>query len=176
MPRSHLLGIAAVSAALLAVGTDRLVAQAHTPHHPASRGAAAGGPIMGTPATRAQPAFLGYYDGRKDTYLSTDTSSKADAVAMHINYSAALGAVHGAPSIYLVEGSHVAQQIAVFGSEPGASDYSPLWQEVIVKFKAGTKPILLTSDNQILALAKKGKLSAKSTSTILNCPIVKVGK
>ena len=131
---------------------------------------------MGTQVMHAQATFLGYYDGHKDTYLSTDTSSKADAAAIHINYSAALGAVHGAPSIYLVAGPHVARQIAVFGSEPGASDYSPLWQEVMVRFKTGTKPILLTSDNQIHALAKKGTVTARATSTVLNCPIVKVGK
>jgi hypothetical protein len=123
-----------------------------------------------------QATFLGYYDGHKDTYLSTDTSSKADAAAQHINYSAALAGFHGAPSIYFVEGAHAASQIAVFGSEPGESDYSPLWQEVIVRFKGGAKPVLLTSDNQINALAKKGKVSATTTKTILNCPIIKVGK
>jgi hypothetical protein len=94
---------------------------------------------------------------------------------MHINYSAALAGYHGAPLIYFVSCAHTARQIAVFGSETGASDYSPLWQEVIVRFKGGAKPVLLTSDDQINALAKKGTVTATKTSTILNCPIIKVG-
>ena len=30
----------------------------------------------------SQPTFQGYYDGHKDTFLATDTSSKAQAAAM----------------------------------------------------------------------------------------------
>ena len=38
---------------------------------------AAGGPMMMGPAgTVSQISFQGYYDGHKDTYLSTDISSK----------------------------------------------------------------------------------------------------
>jgi hypothetical protein len=171
MQRSRLFAASIMAGALLAGGSGGLAAFAHG----TARHTAASGPVMGNGAMHAETTFLGYYDGHKDTYLSTDTSSKADAKAMHINYSAAIGAVHGLPSIYLVEGAHAAQQIAVFGSEPGESDYSPLWQEVIVRFKAGAKPVLLTSDNQINSLAKKGKLTSKASSTVLNCPIIKVG-
>ena len=48
----------------------------------------------------------------------------------------------------------------VLGSEPGETDYSPLWQTVIVQWKPGVTPQLLTSDNMILDLAKKGELTA----------------
>lgn len=136
----------------------------------------AGGPMMGPQHTITRPSFVGYYDGHKDTYLNTDVSNKADAKAMHINYSAALGGMHGVPAIYLVEGKAVAHQLAVFGSEPGQSDYSPLWQEFTVTWKAGSKPVLLVRDDQIKALAKKGKLTLKETSVVLNCPIIKVAK
>ena len=64
----------------------------------------AGGPIMGPTRMISQQAFLGFYDGKKYTYLSTDSANKAQAVAMHGNYSAALGAVKGTPAIYLVTG------------------------------------------------------------------------
>jgi hypothetical protein len=54
----------------------------------------AGGPMMMGPSHNiSQPSFQGYYDGHKDTYLSTDISSKAEAKAMHINYSASIGKV-----------------------------------------------------------------------------------
>jgi hypothetical protein len=63
----------------------------------------------------------------------------------------------------------------VFGSQPGEVTYSPLWLETHVTWKSGASPVILTSDNQILALAKKGKLTVKKTNVVLNCPIVKVG-
>src|SRR5437867_3140539 len=76
--------------------------------------AIAGGPIMGPSARVLRPAFHGYYDGHKDTYLNTDVSSKADAAATHINYSAVIGSVKGLPEIYLVEGRAAHGQLAVF--------------------------------------------------------------
>jgi hypothetical protein len=44
-----------------------------------------GGPRMGPTITIMRPAFHGYYDGHKGTYLNTDVSNKAQANAMHIN-------------------------------------------------------------------------------------------
>ena len=104
---------------------------------------------MGTPKTTGQPSFQGYYDGHLDTYLSTDISSKAEAKAMHINYSATIGKVNGLPEIYLVQGRAAAGQLAVFGSEPGEADYSPLWTETILRWKPGSTPVLIKSDNQV---------------------------
>ncbi len=137
--------------------------------------AIAAGPMMG-PSTRVlRPAFHGYYDGHKDIYLSTDVSSKADARSMHINYSASLGAVKGLPEIYLVEGRAATSQLAVFGSEPGEKDYSPLWSETILTWKAGATPVLITSDNQVNKIEKTGKLTERDAHVVLNCPIIKVG-
>src|SRR5207302_2613324 len=132
-----------------------------------------GGPMMGPMHMTSREAFLGFYDGKKYTYLSTDSSNKAQATAWHINYSAALKSVKGAPAIYLVEGRAAAGQLAAFGSVLGAPDYSPLWEELVVKWKAGVKPTLLTSDNTILALQKKGKLTVTDTHIVLNCPMIK---
>lgn len=73
---------------------------------------AAGGPMMMGPShSISQPSFQGYYDGHKDTYLSTDISSKAEAKAMHINYSASIAKVKGLPEIYLVQGGAAAGQL-----------------------------------------------------------------
>ena len=136
-----------------------------------------GGPKMGPQSTITRPAFHGYYDGHKDTYLNTDVSVKADATMMHINYAPGLKAVplSSAPEIYLVQGKAAAGQLAVFGSEPGEKDYSPVWKETILTWKASAKPVLIKSDTQINQLEKKGGLSERSTSVRLNCPIVKVG-
>jgi hypothetical protein len=134
------------------------------------------GPIMG-PATKIErPAFHGFYDGHKVTYLNTDVSNKVDAAAMHINYSAGIGRVKGLPEIYLVQGHAASGQLAVFGSEPGEKNYSPLWSETILTWKAGAKPKLITSDTQIDKIEKTGKLSERDAHVVLNCPIVGVSK
>src|SRR5437763_16331452 len=78
---------------------------------------------MGTEHSLSIHGFRGYYDGHFVTYLSTDVSSKADAKAMHINYSAQIGTVKHLPEIYLVQGRAAVGQIAVFGSEPGEPNY-----------------------------------------------------
>jgi hypothetical protein len=135
-----------------------------------------GGPIMG-PATRIErPAFHGFYDGHKVTYLNTDVSNKADAAAMHINYSASIGRVKGLPEIYLVQGHAASGQLAIFGSEPGEKNYSPLWSETILTWKAGAKPRLITSDTQIDKIEKTGTLTERDAHVVLNCPIVRVSK
>ena len=121
------------------------------------------------------PTYLGYYDGHKDTYLVTDVSSKAQANAMHINFSPEIGKVKAAPPQYFIQGKAVPGQIAVFGSEPGESDYNPLWEELIVTWKPGVKPVLLVSDNQINGLVKQGKLTMKDAHVVLNAPITNVG-
>jgi plastocyanin len=134
--------------------------------------------IMGPALSHQQMAWWGYYDAHKDLYLNTDTSLKADAGMMHVNFAPGLKHVAAGtqPAIYLVQGRAAAGQIAVFGSEPGEADYSPIWREVVVQWKASSKPVVLKSDNQILDLSKKGQLTMRSTNTLLNCPIVKVGK
>src|SRR6266536_663690 len=137
-----------------------------------------GGPRMGPKITITRPAFHGYYDGHKDTYLNTDVSSKAEAKPMHINYAPVLKSVplKAAPEMYLVQGKAAAGQLAVFGSEPGEASYSPVWKETILTWKASATPVLIKSDTQIDRLEKKGGLTERSTAIRLNCPIVKVGK
>jgi hypothetical protein len=103
-------------------------------------------------------------------------SSKAEAAAMHVNYSAHLGSIKGLPEIYLVQGHAAPGQLAIFGSEPGEKDYSPLWSETILTWKPGAKPVMITSDTQIDKIEKTGKLKERDAHVVLNCPIIKVGK
>jgi len=137
-----------------------------------------GAPRMGPSTAIKRPAFHGYYDGHKDTYLNTDVSDRAEAKAMHINYAPVLKSVplKTAPEMYLVQGKAAAGQLAVFGSEPGEPSYSPIWKETILTWKASATPVLIKSDTQVDQLEKKGVLTERATSTRLNCPIIKVGK
>ena len=129
------------------------------------------GPVVQAKA----PTYLGYYDGHKDTYLVTDVSSKAQAKAMHVNYSGALAKAKAAPPQYFIEGKAVPGQIAVFGSEPGETVYNPLWDELIVTWKPGVAPVLLVKDDQINGLAKQGKLTVTDVHVVINAPITNVG-
>jgi hypothetical protein len=133
---------------------------------------------MGPQTTVKRPAFHGYYDGHKDTYLNTDVSDKAEATMMHVNYAPVLKSVplSSAPEIYLVQGKAAGGQLAVFGSEPGEPSYSPVWKETILTWKTSASPTLITSDTQVDKLEKKGTLTERATSIRLNCPIIKVGK
>jgi hypothetical protein len=129
-----------------------------------------------TATTITQPVTYGYYDGHVDDMLSTDVSNKAQAAARHINYSAALTTQPPGkfPALYMITGPAAPDQPMVFGSEPGETDYSPLWQEITVTWKAGVKPVLLIKDDQIKELAAKGELTVAPTRVVLDCPIVKV--
>ena len=133
-------------------------------------------PNIGKAKMTAEPVYKGYYDHHIDTYLITDVSSKSQAQAMHVNYSAELKTVKGLPEQYFVRGRAAKGQLTVFGSQPGEADYNPLWKEVWLTWKKGVKPVLLGQDDQIDALEKKGKLTEKDAHIVLNAPILTVGK
>jgi hypothetical protein len=154
--------------AAIGIGTIATLALA------AAAGAVGGALPLGPASTSSQPSYKAYYDGHKDTYLVTDVSNKKQAAAQHINYSAEIGLVKGAPAQYFIQGRAAAGQLSVLGSEPGEVDYNPLWEEFMVTWKAGQKPVLLTSDNQINALAKRGKLTKRDARIVLNAPVTKV--
>ncbi len=138
--------------------------------------ASAGLPHLGPAGHAQETVFKGFYDGHKDTYLITDVSSKSQATALHVNYSAPIGKVKGAPAQYFVKGRAADGQLTVFGSEPGEDDYNPLWEESFVTWKAGVSPVLLVKDDQVTELAKKGKLTVRDAHIVLDAPITKVGK
>jgi hypothetical protein len=141
----------------------------------ASAYATGGMMMMGPTHTVHRPAFKGYYDGHFVIYLSTDISNRAEAKMMHINFSAQIGKVKGLPEIYLVQGRSAPGQLAVFGSEPGEPDYSPLWDETILNWKAGASPVVIKSDTQVNKLEKAGELTEHDGGAVLNCPIIKIG-
>jgi hypothetical protein len=120
------------------------------------------------------PAFPAYYDAHKDVVMVSDAFPKSAALTFRANYAPSLSAVQppSQPAWYIVRGRAAPGQLAVLGSEPGESDYSPLWQTVIVRWKPGASPKVLTSDNMILSLAKKGELTATKTSMVVNATVV----
>ena len=120
----------------------------------------------------------GYYDGHQVVYLNTDVSNREEAGMMGINFAPGLQHANmgSQPEIYLIQGRAVSNQLAIFGSQPGEKDYSPLWKETILTWKPGAKPVLVTSDAQINAIEKKGQITERAAGVLLNCPIIKVMK
>jgi hypothetical protein len=138
-----------------------------------------GGPnmmmAMGPTSKVTLTAFTGWYDKHKVIYLGTDTSSQSEAMAARSNYAASLSkSLPNADEIYLVTNGRFAGYGAIFNSQPGESDYTPLWQEVLVTWKNPAQAVPLGRDDQINSLAKQGKLTLKMTGAVLNCPIIKV--
>ncbi|HEY4346922.1 MAG TPA: hypothetical protein VGM80_04980 [Gaiellaceae bacterium] len=141
----------------------------------ATAGAADSPLALGPAANAMTKTYLGFYDGHKDTYVVTDVSSKSQASGLHVNYSPPLAHYKGAPPQYFIQGAAAKGQLAVFGSEPGEDDYNPLWEELIVTWKSGQKPVLLVQDDQIDSLQKKGELTVRDAHVVLNAPITHVG-
>lgn len=167
--RHALAGVVAVTLTLMGVALVRPVS-AHSVRSGAPEGRM--GPVhMGTVRE-----WTGFYDGHKVVYLNTDVSTKGQARMMGINFAPGLQHVNMAsmPEIYLIQGRAAAKQLAVFGSEPGEKDYSPLWRETILTWKAGATPVLVTSDTQVDALEKQGKMTERDTHVLLNCPTIHV--
>ena len=172
----------AVATAACSSASSSSAAPARTSAPAASASAPASSAAMSTlgarslPAQTSQtlPAFPAFYDAHKDVVVVSDAYPKAAAGIFHANYAPSLGAVNPAsqPAWYIVRGPAAPGQIVVLGSEPGESDYSPLWQTVIVRWKPGVTPQVLTSDNMILDLAKKGQLTATKTTVIVNATVI----
>jgi len=146
-----------------------------------SGGSATGGSMngsgmgsMGSMGPMTTLALLtGYYDNHPVLFLATDSSDKNDAMSHHINDSANLAtSLSSADEIYLVTNGKDAGRGPVFSSQPGESDYTPLWQEVHVTWKDPSKAVALGQDTQITDLAQKGLLTLTKTGIVLNCPII----
>ncbi len=131
-----------------------------------------------TPASRAalpSPTVqMSYYDDHLDAIVTTDSSSKAEAKSMNINYSPMLSGLKPSvfPKIYLVEGTAASGQLWVLGAEPGEANYSPVWNEVTVTWNHGSTPVLLTSDTQIDQLATAGDLTKQRAGRLLNSAVI----
>ncbi len=177
MKRAKISGFAI--AVVLTVGAAACGSSSGSGKASVSPAAASGLGAGSLPAQTSQvlPAFPAFYDAHKDVVVVTDAFPKAAARTFHANYAPSLSVVQPAtqPAWYIVRGRAASGQIAVLGSEPGESDYSPLWRTLIVHWKQGFSPKVLTSDNMILALVKKGELTIKATWMMVNAAVVSKG-
>jgi hypothetical protein len=124
------------------------------------------------------PAFPALYDAHTDMVLVTDVFPKSAASTYHATYAPALASVKPdtQPLWFVFKGPVAKGQTTVLGSEPGESDYSPLWRTVVVSWKPGVTPTILQSDDDINAAAKKGEVTETTTSDVVNATVVSEGK
>ena len=130
------------------------------------------------------PLLRGWADGQEVTYVTTDISDATVAKAKNANFVPALANALPARSgqrsmvdkVYAVtnftQGSVFASAPAPLGHLNRDTAYSPLWQMVMVSWRAGQPPHTLKSQEQILDAAEKGLVLLETTSVVLNCPII----
>ena len=133
------------------------------------------------------PVSLGWYDGERVYYVTTDITDPSMARAAGVNLAARMRdaiPVYPKPPeqkdvLERVYKFPNGEQDAVFASSPNpvgptSSDahYSPLWILYAVRIVAGTNSVPLASEEAILAAEDDGKVTVTRTDIVVNCPIV----
>lgn len=131
------------------------------------------------------PLTRGFADGNEVFYISTEASDAE--LADHLSNLTGSRVVF-APSlarsppaslanIYAfengIQGSGpLGFQPNVADSQPGDSEYSPLWRIILVKWGEGVTATELKSEQEILAAQQEGKLTISVSTMVVNCPFV----
>jgi hypothetical protein len=126
------------------------------------------------PRRATPPVQSSFYDGHQDAIVLTDTSGRAQARRMGINFAPGLARLKPRffPKVFIVRGAKAGGQLVVLGAEPGERAYSPIRREVNVTWNLGATPVLLTSDTQIEAARTAGDLTTKATRLLLDAPVI----
>lgn len=134
------------------------------------------------------PLHKAWYEGRVIHYVTTDISDLAMARAAGVNHVPRLADALPEEPVRpgrrsLVERVYKfvdGEQDSVFPSVPrpvGAANvdagYSPLWQLVAVRWRPGSAPRLLDSEEAILAAEERGQVRLEITRIVVNCPVVR---
>lgn len=131
------------------------------------------------------PLVMGYADGHKVFYITTETSNKdvsehlTDLLGFEVTYAPAIAKTpkDALANIYEftngVEGSGpTGFQPNVADSQPGDPEYSPAWSVKHVTWTDESAATELTSEDEILAAKDAGKLTIQETGVVVNCPFI----
>lgn len=132
------------------------------------------------------PLVMGYADGNKVFYITTEASHKevadhlTDLLGFKVTYAPTIKNTPKAAlaNIYEftngVEGSGpTGFQPNVADSQPGDPEYSPAWAVQHVTWTDESTARELTSEDEILAARDAGELTIKETGVVVNCPFIK---
>jgi hypothetical protein len=178
MARPHLTEFFGSQSKVLVWGAMMLVLQL--------AGCAASG-SMRRPETISMPVSLGWYDGQRVYYVTTEVTDPAMARAAGANLASRMrDAIPAYPKppeekdvLERVYKFPNGEQDAVFASIPDPvgptskdAHYSPLWIMYAVRNVAGRNSEPLASEEAILAAQDEGKVTVTRTDIVINCPIV----
>lgn len=115
-----------------------------------------------------------YINGDMAYYIRTDINDAGMAEQMgllHVPLLNALLPVEDATSNCYIFGEGHADQLPVINSVPGMDDFSPAMRAHMVTFSGD--PVLLDSEEAILAAAEAGDVTVESMNIIVNSPLIK---
>jgi hypothetical protein len=139
------------------------------------------------PQTISMPVSLGWYNGERVYYITTDITDPPMARGAGVNLALRMrDAVPTYPKppeqkdvLERVYKFPNGEQDAVFASIPNPvgplrsdAHYSPLWLLYTVRTTDGKNSDLLSSEEAILAAQVSGKVTVTRTAIVINCPIV----
>lgn len=149
-------------------------------------GCAAPGNIRG-PQTISMPVSLGWYNGERVYYITTDITDPPMARGAGVNLASRMrDAIPTYPKppeqrdvLERVYKFPNGEQDAVFASIPNpvgplSSDaqYSPLWLLYAVRIEGARNGEVLSSEEAILEAQDAGNVTVTRTAIVINCPIV----
>jgi hypothetical protein len=122
------------------------------------------------PETISMPVSLGWYNGERVYYITTDITDPPMARGAGVNLALRMrDAIPTYPKP--PEQTDVLERVYKF---PLSSDehYSPLWILYAVRIVDGRNSELLSSEEAILAAQDAGKVTLTRMAIVINCPIV----
>lgn len=127
------------------------------------------------------PLKEAWFEGQIVHYVSTDISDPVIAKKQGINYVPALANTlkPGMPveRAYKFPGDEQATVLPSIPLPVGGANadptYSPLWVLVMVRWKPGTTPRTLTSEEAVLAAEDKGEVELTRTRIVANWAVVR---
>lgn len=134
------------------------------------------------------PMVGGWFNGEEVYYITTDVSDQAMAQKLHANYAPRLsdailphprpiGVRSAVERVYVFpegdQGSILPSSPTPLGHESKDVNYSPIWQVYLVRWEAGKRKALLTSEESLLAAQEQSMVSIEKTEVIVNCPVIK---
>ena len=156
-------------------------------HKTSSRIVLAAAVLLGMAASAAAdeitlPLKEAWFEGQVVHYVSTDISDAGIARKQGINYVPALadtlksGPVERAYKFPNEEQATVLPSIPKpVGGANADANYSPLWVLTMVRWRPGSTPHVLKSEEAVLAAEDKGEVELTRTKIVANWPVIRAG-
>lgn len=125
------------------------------------------------------PLVQCWYKGKVAYYIQTEASDLNLAQQQNVNYVPRLSNAISAGAvddIYNVtnftQGNVIPSAPIPAGPSNTDPNYTPLWQVSTVTWKDGTRPYVLTSEEEILDAQSRGLVTIVKTNIVVNCPVI----